>query len=214
MVDPSVPINQQNAFPTLTIAGATAPQQTVVTGGQVQKYFGPVDTGINAVAATTDAQGHIYVVTNFLDLSGCSNGGLVVARTTSIVNPNPVAVLAAFFVRFQYRLDKTTVMPTSNLLGVAPPTSLNLGFCGMIQLQAGGAGTVFAAMAGATPNAARTEYELLTWGPSATGGGAQISPVTIGSDVRIFLSFNTTTAAPANPPLVSDFFSVAIWGSS
>lgn len=204
MADPNIPKNQQDAFPILTIAGATAPQTTTVIGGQVQKYWGPTDTGVNGVNTTTDANGHIFVVTNYLDLSGCCNGTMMIKRDNSIVN---APVVANGFIRFQYRTSKATTMPTSNLLG---GVNFNLqNACGMTTLEA--TGRVFAAVVGT-----RTDFQYITvtWGPSATPGTPVISPVTIGSDMRIFFSFNSAQGALTNAPTANDFWSIAIWGSS
>lgn len=195
MAQPFIPQNQIDSFPLLTVGEATAPQTTRVLGGQVQKYWGPADTGISDLSTQTDANGHVFCVSNYLDLSGCSNGALVVRRTNT-VDAVPGA-LAGLQIRFQYRLIPTTVMPTSTTFGGAPGFLM----AGMSALNA--ALFVFAAMA-----TGGTEYGLFSWGPSATNTAFNPSPVTIGSDVRVFISFVLAAVGANNK------FSVSLWGSS
>src|SRR3990172_6113590 len=204
MADAIIPINQQNSFPLVSVSGAQQATDVRIVGGMVVKYWGPAATGISGTLATDDGNGHICCVSNYLDMTGCSNAAAEVRRV-STVNPGPLAV-TPFLLQMQYRLLKATVMPTSNLLGGAPPvppsvTELHLLQCGMVPLQTG-AGFAFAASPGTN---GCTEYALIPWGPSAAGtSGANPPPVAIGSDVRFIISFGSIAVA------ATDSFSLSI----
>jgi len=195
VAQPIIPQNQIDSFPLLTVAQANAPDKMTIQGGQVQKYWGQTSVGIDDASVQTDGNSHVFCVSNYLDMTGCSNGAVLVRRTNT-VDAVPGA-LAGMQVRFQYRLTPTTTMPTSTTFGGAPGFLM----AGMQALNA--AVFTFAAMATGS-----TEYGLFTWGPSATNTAFNPSPVTIGSDVRVFISFVLAAVGANNK------FAVSVWGSS
>ena len=204
MADPVIPANQQDSFPIVSVTGAQQATETRIIGGTVLKYWGPAATGITnaAVPVGGDANGHRFLATNYLDMTGISVGAALVSRFDSVANP---VATPAFQLFMQYRLDKTTTMPTSLvLLG-----GINLPQCGMKPIHT----TAFAfAASPATPaGTMATEYALITWGPSTDAGSGvadNLAQVTIVSDVRIFISFSTNVLVATNR------FSLSIWGSS
>jgi hypothetical protein len=196
MTDPAIPLNQQDAFPLQSIAAAQQATDVQVIGGMVTKYFGPSATGVFAAAVTTDANGHRFCASNYLDMMGCNVGAALISRNDTAAAP---LAAPAFQLLMQYRATPITVMPTSNALGGG---SINLDQCGMIGIHT----TLFTFAASTAPI---TEYALISWGPSTDAGtGAVPSPVSVFADVRFFISFGTNTPAATNR------FSLSIWGSS
>lgn len=80
----NVPMNQRRALPVLQ-SGGSAGQPNVI-GGNVVRKWSPTQTGLDAGAAQTDANGHVFLATNFLDLSGCRAFTALIERTGA-VNP-------------------------------------------------------------------------------------------------------------------------------
>jgi hypothetical protein len=204
MAQPAIPINQQNALPIQSIAAASSPDQVTINGGQVLKYFSPGSatppahgTGINGTPAGTDGNGHVFIASNFLGLSGCSNLVALITRGNS--SGVGLGALTAMSLLMQYRLTPITVAPTSNALGGG---SINLDQCGMGVIAT--TSVIFPGM-----NSGNFEYVALSWGPSVDlGSSTVITPTTIGADLRFILSWST------NAVNVNNLFSLSVWGSS
>src|SRR3990172_4433619 len=195
MAEPIIPINQQDSFPILSVVGAQSADDVRILGGTVTKYWGPATTGVSGIPVTTDPAGPLSRASRYLNLEGCSVIGALISR----FNAGAGGALPALQLWMQYRLDKATVMPTSNALGGG---SINLDQCGMVAVHSG-----LLAFAATPGGLAGTEYALITWGPSTDVGISppEISPTTLFSDVRFFISFSTNPVAAAN------LFSLSIW---
>jgi len=201
MADPIIPANQRDSFPLETVTGAQQASETRIVGGMVVKYWGPSATNLTPAVLATDGNGHICGITNYLDMTGCTNVVALIKRLDTAAAP---AAVTPLLLQVQYRLDKATTMPSSLLLG---GVNINLLQCGMVPIQSG-AGFVFAA-SGAPITGALAQYAQLSWGPSVSAGtGANPSPVAIGSDVRFILSAAKIAVPGTNS------FSLSIWGSS
>lgn len=77
----NVPKFQRDALP-IVVGGASTPSQ-VLEGGRVVRKWTPAATGINGSAVTVDANGHVFLPTGFLDLSGCRSLTALVERIGS-----------------------------------------------------------------------------------------------------------------------------------
>lgn len=200
MATPTIPINQQNTFPIQTVADATSPDQVIIIGGQVTKRWGPssvatIGSGVSNGSVTIDANGHRFVVSNFLSAQGCSNFAALVTRGNATAVG--LGALPAFGIWVQYRLTPVTTMPTSQ-----PGGSIALDQCGMALVNS--TLVTFTAMAQND-----IQYGLVTWGPSTDAGSSAImDPTAIGTDMRIFASWSTNVVD------VNNKFSLTIWGSS
>ena len=192
----NTPKNQIDALPIMTVVAAAAADDITIVGGTIAKFWSPTTLGMAGIVPTTDAAGHVFLVTPFLDMTGCTNGALLLTRTDTanslagaIYNP---------LVLCQYRITHVGAMPTSFASG----GSINLPQAGINLIAPNPIAFV------ATIAAPTTQRGLATWGPSAIVASANQVGMTIGADVRIFVSFST------NAQPVTQTFSVSIWGAS
>lgn len=89
----NVPRNQLRGLPVLQTGGSAG--NANIVGGNVVRKWSSVQTGLDVAAAQTDANGHVYLATNFLDLSGCRAFTAMIVRTGAVaplVAPNTFPV--------------------------------------------------------------------------------------------------------------------------
>lgn len=84
----AIPIDQQNALPISTIDQAAGQGVVTMTGGVMTKTFDPVATGVNGVFSNA-ADPHTisigYIITKWLDLSGCE----VITCNLGVIQADP-----------------------------------------------------------------------------------------------------------------------------
>jgi len=179
----------QNQIAALPVIGGTG-GSVIVVGGVPTRKWTSLQTGINTVATTTDANGHVFCVTGFLDVTGCrSFMGLILRSSAGAALGAPPAMT----VWFQPRINDTDVPPTS----LAP--GIQLTFCGMSQC---GPNIGLPAMAAA----AEVQRALMCWDFSEVTGAAGVVG-SMSDGVRFFLSFATNAVNADNR------FNLTLWGS-
>lgn len=187
----NTPAYQLDALPVFQ-NGGTAGAGNIVGGVVVRKWLAAT-TGINASAATTDANGHVFLATAFLDTSGCRSFTALMLRSSAA---GALVATAPMLVYFQMRINAADVAPTS-----LPGGAINLDYCGMSVVNNN---TLTWPLMG---SAAEVQRALRCWDLSTPAGFAGAAG-SQSADVRLLLSFGTT-AIDAN-----NRFSLLLWGSS
>lgn len=188
----NVPQNQRDALPIMQSGGTNGTVD--VLGGVVVRKWTAAQTGIASASVTTDANGHVYCVTSFLDTSGCRSFTALMLRGTTPAGS--LLATPAMLVQFQMRIDAADVPPTS-----LPGGSINLPFCGMSPVNT--TGLTWPAL----NDDAEVQRALRCWDLAEIMGNAG----TVGSqqaDARFFLSFGTSAVSADNK------FTVVLWGTS
>lgn len=188
------PINQQNALPTLN-TGASSGTGSII-GGTVIRKWTAAQVGIDGVATTTDANGHVYCVSNFLNVTGCRSFATLLLRSSS--SGALIATPPGMLLMWQMRVDAADIPPTS-----LPGVGINLEFCGMSGINTGGA-ISWPAMG----SAAEVQRHLLAWDfTNQLSAGVAGATGSMSNDVRFFLSFSASAVGANNR------FSMILWGS-
>lgn len=187
----NVPQNQLDALPVFQNGGSAGGGN--VLGGVVVRKWTAATTGINGSAALTDANGHVYLATGFLDTSGCRSFTGLLLRSSS---GGALVATAPMLVYFQMRVDAADIAPTS-----LPGGAINLDYCGMSVVNNN---TITWPLMG---SAAEVQRALRCWDLSTPAGFAGAAG-SQSADVRLLLSFGTTAIAANNR------FSLILWGSS
>lgn len=189
----NVPQNQVDALPILQTAEGGG---GFVVGGIPVRKWTAAQTGIDAVATTTDSNGHVYCVTGFLDVTGCRSFATLLLRSSS--SGALIATPPGMLLMWQMRVNAADIPPTS-----LPGAGINLEFCGMSGINTGGA-ISWPAMG----SASEVQRHLLAWDFSnQLSAGVAGATGSMSSDVRFFLSFSASAVGANNR------FSMVLWGS-
>lgn len=187
------PVNQLNALPLQDADTNAAGGSLQIIGGAIVRYFDGTALGINgATAATVNTK--VCLVTNYLDLRGCSKYMFALRRTTpsGIVAALPVASL-----QIQMRLSASDTPSAGYVNG-----GLNDVMNSIVSVSS--ATQTFPATLGA----ADAETALWAWDSGvSTGVGVGLGTM-IGSDCRLIVTWST------NPVAATNLFSATLWASS
>lgn len=185
----NVPQNQINALPVFQTGGASG--SSSIVGGQVVRRWTAAQTGIDTEATGTDANGHVFLATDYLDTSGCRSFTALMLRSSAGA---ALAATPAMLLYFQMRIDSSDAAPSS-LPG------LNLAFCGMSVVNANTITWPLMGSAGEVQRALRC-WDLSTVAGVAGAVGSQ------SADVRLLMSFGVAAVNADNR------FSLVLWGTS
>jgi hypothetical protein len=184
----ATPQNQLDALPIQTATQAAAPDQLVVVGSTLTKYFGPTTLGINGVnfGADPDDAGGSMLLSNYIDLTGCSSFVALMIRTVGQILGDEGGVAC-------------TLIPQMRATGPAG-----------IQPRTGNQGVVTWSQVGQRiPSVTAGVYPQDTimsfpWSNHASGA---LNPVTIGYDCRLWFR---RTIGPKN----FQNYACHLWGQS
>lgn len=112
-----VPQNQLAAFPLMTADVAANPGEYYIIGNSMVRFWSKENTNINAQALGNDPGGpgaYTYLLTNWLDVRGCSAFQGVLTRTVGAVGNDSVTNIKMYA---QYR-SQSGFLPPTGLTGV------------------------------------------------------------------------------------------------
>jgi hypothetical protein len=112
-----VPQNQLSALPLQTADTASNPGDVYIIGNTMVRYWSKTNTGINARALADDPMGtgvYTYMVTNWLDVRGCSAFQGVLTRAVDAVGNDSVTNIIMYA---QYQ-SASGAQPPTGLTGV------------------------------------------------------------------------------------------------
>lgn len=198
MAIPRIPINQQDAFPILTVEQTASPGDIQLVGNTLTRYFSPAIMNINNIVMTAGAGGEDggalgFMRSNALDLRGCRAFAMVLTRILAANQADPGEQVKVYAEVVNYQ---STFQPGSF------PSLLNTIKVGAITL-------------GTQGNTAGTQIVAFAWVngslTSGVGGGANTPQMcTIGLLCRFYFWSNIN---PATWPTVAPTYSAELWAS-
>jgi len=187
----NMPQNQIDALPLFSADTAAKGGIISIFAGSFTRYLDGPTTGINGSAFATDANGLVFIVSDFMDLRGCRSFAILLRRAFVGVG----ALLQGINVWVQYRFTTAEVPLTS-----FAPAAANQEYLGMFLL--GFQPITFPAFGAA--GQVQTSYR--GWN-TAQASGVGGMPQSLGTDCRLVLIANGAIAA-------TNTFTMTLWGAS
>ena len=198
-----VPQNQLDALPLITVAQASSGGDVTVLGGQILRRFTPAVLGVNGAAAssyaTPAALNVPYLVTPFLDVTGCTNFAFVLMITnTTAGNLTPPTQSSLYA---QMRLGPTDAPPLYQFTTANADDNIHIG------------STIMPAANRIWPTVvpAQSWRQVWTFGASSATTAADATgnqPTLLGSEFRLIVKMSPNAAMP-DPGLVYTLYGVA-----